>query len=57
MLSNVYNQKSGRIFLIVGGQEKYFHVSIQVSICRNRTFKDFENRSTDDGFMAKINFE
>ena len=40
-------------FFTVGGQENYF----LVSICRNRTCKTFENRSTDNVFMAKMNFE
>ena len=44
-------------FLSFGGQEKYFHVSIQISICPNKTCKNFENRSTDKVFMAKMNFE
>ena len=44
-------------FFTVGGQEKYFLVSITISICRNMTCKNFENRSTDNVFMAKMNFE
>ena len=44
-------------FLSFGGQEKYFLVSILISICPNKTCKTFENRSADKVFMAKINFE
>ena len=39
-----------------GGQEKYFLVSILISIC-NKTCKKFENRSTDKVIMAKMKFE
>ena len=45
---------SGKFFT-VGGQEKYFLVKIWISICRNRTCKKFENRSTDNIFIAEIN--
>ena len=34
-----------RDFLTDGGQERYFLVSIWVSVCRNRTCKNFENGS------------
>ena len=44
-------------FFTVGGQEKDFLVCIKISICRNRTCKNFENWSTDNVFMAKMNFE
>ena len=44
-------------FLSVGGQEKYFLVSIKISFCPNKTCKNFENRSADKKFMAKMNIE
>ena len=36
---------------------EYFLVSILISIGPNKTCNNFENRSTDKVFMAKINFE
>ena len=44
-------------FLTAGRQEKKFPFSIWVSFCRNRTGKDFANRSKNNVFMAKMNFE
>ena len=34
-----------------------FIISISILICRNRTCKTFEDRSTDKNFKAKISFE
>ena len=39
-----------------GGQEKYFHDSLEISICSNRTRKTFENWSTDKVFIVNRNF-
>ena len=44
----------GENFLLLEGRKSIF---FSASICRNRTCKFFENRSTDNVFMAKMNFE
>ena len=46
-----------REFSTVGGQEKYFLVSIKISLYCNGAFKKFENRPMDNIILAKMNFE
>ena len=46
-----------REFLTVRRQGKSFQFGSWISICRNRTCKNFENRSKTNVFMSKKNFE
>ena len=46
-----------REFLTAGRQEKCFQFSSWISICCNRTCKNFENRSKTNVFMSEMNFE
>ena len=42
--------------MTVGGQGKYFHVSIKISICRNMTCKYFDNLYKQITFFGRNDF-